>query len=94
MRNIVEVISKGKRYFFTVNGDLTILRSVDCQKWEVLDFRSFIGMETNEVGTLITPGELVSVSLKNEKNRLIMITNFGDYVAEGGNVIGDSWIPC
>lgn len=94
MRNIVEVISKGKRYFFTVNGDLTISRSVDCQKWEVLDFRSFIGMETNEVGTLITPGELVSVSLKNEKNRLIMITNFGDYVAEGGNVIGDSWIPC
>lgn len=94
MENIVEVISDGVRYFFTANDDLTISRSTDCQNWEVIDFRGFIGMGANEIGTLRTPGNLTSVSLKNEKNRLIMVTNFGNYVAVGGDVIGESWIPC
>lgn len=44
MENIVEVISDGVRYFFTANDDLTISRSTDCQNWEVIDFRGFIGM--------------------------------------------------
>lgn len=95
LRNVVDITNYyGERYFFKVNDDLTISRSTDCKNWEVIDFRCFIGMEANEIGTLKTPGDLTSVSLKNEKNRLIMVTNFGNYVAVGGDVIGDSWIPC
>ena len=51
-------------------------------------------MEADEVGSIRNIGELISVELKNEGNRLIMATNLGNYVAEGGNVIGDTWIPC
>ncbi len=51
-------------------------------------------MEADEVGSIRNIGELTSVELKNEGNRLIMVTNLGNYVAEGGNVIGDTWIPC
>lgn len=94
-RNVVDVTNYyGKRYFFKVNDDLTISRSTDCINWEVIDFRGFIGMEDNGIGTLSTPGNLTSVSLKKEENRLIMVTNLGNYVAVGGDVIGDRWLPC
>ena len=94
MENIVEVLSHGTKYYFKVNDDLTFSRSTDSLDWEVVDFRSNLGMVANEIGTLTTLGELTYVSLKNENNRLIMETNFGNYVAKGNNVIGDSWIPC
>lgn len=95
MNNIVKVFHNGRRYFFKVNGDLTISRSLDCRNWEVIDYFGYIGMEeTDEVGTVRNSGELTSVELKNEGNCLIMVTNLGNYVAEGGNVIGDTWIPC
>ena len=51
-------------------------------------------METDEVGTVRNSAKLTSVELKNEGNRLIMVTNLGNYIAEGGDVIGDTWIPC
>lgn len=51
-------------------------------------------MKANEIGTIRNAEELTSVEVKNEGNRLIMVTNLGNYVADGGNVIGDSWIPC
>ena len=94
MGKIVEVLSRGTKYYFKVNDDLTFSRSTDSQDWEVVDFRSNLGMVVNEIGTLTTLGELTYVSLKNENNRLIMETNFGKYVAEDKNVIGDSWMPC
>jgi hypothetical protein len=94
-RNVVDVTNYyGKRYFFKVNDDLTISRSTDCINWEVIDFTGYISMETDEVGTVRNSAELTSVELKNEGNRLIMVTNLGNYIAEGGNVIGDTWIPC
>ena len=94
-RNVVEVTNYyGERYFFIVNDDLTISRSTDCINWEVVDFTGYIGMEAYEVGSIRNIGELISVELKNEGNRLIMVTNLGNYVAEDGNVIGDTWIPC
>ena len=94
-RNIVEVANYyGKRYFFKVNDDLTISRSTDRINWEVIDYFGYIGMEADEVGSIRNTGELTSVELKNEGNRLIMVTNLGNYVAEDGNVIGDTWIPC
>ena len=94
-RNVVDVTNYyGKRYFFKVNEDLTISRSTDRINWEVIDYFGYIGMEADEVGSIRNTGELTSVELKNEGNRLIMVTNLGNYVAEGGNVIGDTWIPC
>ena len=94
-RNVVDVTNYyGKRYFFKVNDDLTISRSTDCMNWEVIDFTGYIGMETDEVGTVRNSAELTSVEFKNDGSRLIMVTNLGNYVAEGGNVIGDTWIPC
>ena len=94
MGKIVEVLSRGTKYYFKVNDDLTFSRSTDSLDWEVVDLRSNLGMVANEIGTLTTLGELTYVSLKNENNRLIMETNFGNYVAEDKNVIGDSWMPC
>lgn len=94
MENIVEVLSHGTKYYFKVNDDLTFSRSTDSLDWEVVDLRSDLGMVASEIGTLTTLGELTYVSLKNENNRLIMETNFGNYVAEDKNVIGDSWRPC
>lgn len=94
-RNVVEVTNYyGERYFFKVNDDLTISRSVDCINWEVIDYFGYIGMETDEVGTVRNSAELTSVEFKNEGNRLIMVTNLGNYVAVGGDVIGDRWVPC
>ena len=94
MGKLVEVLSRGTKYYFKVNDDLTFSRSTDSLDWEVVDFRSNLGMVANEIGTLTTLGELTYVSLKNENNRLIMETNFGNYVAEDKNVIGDSWRLC
>jgi len=94
LKNIVEVAKYGRRYFFRVNDDLTISRSIDGRNWEVIDFTPYIGMKANEIGTIRNAEELTSVEVKNEGNRLIMVTNLGNYVADGGNVIGDSWIPC
>ena len=94
MNNIVKVFHNGRRYFFKVNSDLTISRSLDCRNWEVIDFIGQIGMEANEVSSIRNSGELTSIELKTECNRLIMVTDLGNYVAEGGNVIGDTWIPC
>lgn len=94
MENIVEVLSHGTKYYFKVNDDLTFSRSTDSLDWEVVDLRSNLGMVASEIGTLTTLCELTYVSLKNENNRLIMETNFGNYVAEDKNVIGDSWRPC
>ena len=76
-RNVVEVTNYyGERYFFKVNDDLTISRSVDCINWEVIDYFGYIGMETDEVGTVRNSAELTSVEFKNEGNRLIMVTNY------------------
>ena len=94
MENIVEVLSHGTKYYFKVNDDLTFSRSTDSLDWVVVDLRFNLGMVASEIGTLTTLGELTYVSLKNENNRLIMETNFGNYVAEDKNVIGDSWRPC
>ena len=95
LRNIVDISNYyGERYFFKVNDGLTISRSVDCINWEVIDYFGYIGMEIDEVGTVRNSAELTSVELKNEGNRLIMVTNLGNYVAVGGDVIGDSWAPC
>lgn len=94
MGKLVEVLSRGTKSYFKVNDDLTFSRSTDSLDWEVVDFRSNLGMVANEIGALTTLGELTYVSLKNENNRLIMETNFGNYVAEDKNVIGDSWRPC
>lgn len=93
-RNVVEVTNYyGERYFFIVNDDLTISRSIDCINWEIIDYFGYVGMEVDEVGTVRNSGELTSVELKNEGNCLIMVTNLGNYVAKGGNVIGDAWVP-
>lgn len=94
VNNVTTVLMNGQKYFFKVNEDLTISRwSADNQNWEVIDFTAYIGLGANENGSIRNTGELTSVELKNDDNRLIMVTNLGNYVAEGGDVIGDSWFP-
>lgn len=94
VNNVTTVLMNGQKYFFRVNEDLTISRwSEDNQNWEVIDFTAYIGQEANENGSIRNTGELTSVELKNDGNHLIMVTNIGNYVAEGGAVIGDSWFP-